>query len=159
MSSSSTVSVDLAIRAPLLVSHTIFGRPKYECANLDTLARRRVRRTARIVKRRMSRKTRAAILLRIVALDQQCLVSLHIRKIEPAMIWIEREPVGLTDSVRIDEVARHVILERDTPCVANCQRRILQGPSNRPPDIDLGETAFEKRLGLVREKFAHSLRA
>src|SRR6266852_7469626 len=159
MSSSSAVSVDLAIRAPLLVSHTIFGRPKYECANLNTLARRRVRQTARIVKRRMCRKARAAVLLRIVALDQQCLVPLHIREIEPTVIWIVSESVGLAHSVLIDEVARHVILGRDTPRVTNCERRILQGPTNRPPDIDLRETAFQKRLSLVREKFAHSLRA
>src|SRR6266852_4415817 len=152
MSSSSAVSVDLAIRAPLLVSHTIFGRPKYECANLNTLARRRVRRTARIVKRRMCRKARSSILLRIVALDQQCLVALHIREIEPTVIWIVSEPVGLADSVLIDEVARHVILGRDTPRVANRQRRILQRSSNRPPYIDLRETAFEQRISLVREK-------
>src|SRR5260370_41041454 len=124
----------------------IFGRPKYECAALDTLARCCVRRTARIVKRRMCRKARASILLRIVALDQQRLVALHIREIEPATVRVELEPVGLADSVLIDEIARHVILGRDTPRVANRQRRILQRSSNRPPDVDLFETAFQHRL-------------
>ena len=67
--------------------------------------------------------------------------------------------IGLADALAIDEVGRHQIGRIDGARVAHRERRILQRPADRAPQIDHLDPALEQFLGLVGQQVADPLRA
>jgi hypothetical protein len=104
-----------------------------------------VRRTRGIVERAVCRKARATVLLRVVALEQEGLVGLHVWEVKPSMSKIEDEAQSFAYAIRINEIARDGIIGSDAPCIAERQWRILQRPVDGAPDIDFGELALQRR--------------
>ena len=77
------------------------GSEKDERANFDTFARSCVRRTRGIVEGAVCRKAHATVLLRVVALEREGLVGLHVWEIKPSMSRIEDEAQSFAYAVRI----------------------------------------------------------
>src|ERR1700730_14975487 len=73
----------------------VLGREERQGPLLDTFARRRVRRTRRIIEGAMRGETRAPVIYGVVTLQKQRLVGKHAREIEPKMVRIIGKGVGL----------------------------------------------------------------
>src|SRR5580692_6808846 len=116
-----------------------FWPPEDQRSHLDTLARRCVGRAVRIFERGVCGEARAAVVLGVVALQQDCFVTLHPREVVPAMPGVVEEAESFADAIAIDEIGRHAILEVQAASVAECQRRTFDRAANRAPDVDLGE--------------------
>jgi hypothetical protein len=100
----------------------------------------------------MCRETRLAVLLGIVALEQDQLVLFEPWKVEPAMIRIVSKRITLTDLVGVNEIDRHEVLGIDGARIAQRERGRLDRTANRAPDVDLPETTAEPVLGFLRRK-------
>ena len=61
--------------------------------------------------------------------------------------------------MRIDEIGRHQIVGADGRGIAHGERRVLQGPLDRPPQVDHLHAALQQFVGLVGQQVAHALRA
>src|SRR5260221_4920466 len=116
-----------------------FGCPENQRAHLDALTRRRVGRAARIFERSVRGEARAAVVLRVVALQQDRLVRRHPRKVVPAMLRVVEEAEDFADALAIDEIDRHNIFRVQAASAAERQRRAFNWAANRPPDVDFGE--------------------
>src|SRR5229473_1625598 len=84
-----------------------------EGADFDALARRRIGRRGRILERRVHGEPRATVARRIEAFDEQHLVALHAREIEPAVTRAVGHRVDLADAVGIAPLGRHQIAPID----------------------------------------------
>ena len=70
-------------------------------AHFDTFTRRSIGRAGGIFKGRMRCPARAAVFLRIVALEDERFVALHLRKVKPPVIGVERDVVNLAEALWI----------------------------------------------------------
>src|ERR1700735_1750713 len=116
-----------------------FGRPENQRAHLDTLARRRVGRAVWIFERGVRSKSRAAVVLRVVAFQQNRLVRRHPRKVVPAMLRVVEEAEDFAHTVAIDESGRHTVLRGQAASVAERKRRAFDRAANRAPDVEFSE--------------------
>ena len=93
----------------------------------------------------------------IVALQQQRLVRLHLRHVEPAMRRVVVHAIGLADAVLVHQVGWHQVLRRHRGRVAHRKRGVAQRAADRPPQVDHLHAPPQQRLGLVAEEVAHPL--
>src|SRR5262249_61440855 len=101
----------------------------------------------------------APVYLRVVALQQQHVLDVHVRHVEPAMPRIEGDGVSLSDAVGIDEIGWDQVLRLDGPRVADSKRRVAQWCPDVPPQVDdLTDTA-RQLVCLCRQQIAHALRS
>src|SRR5713226_3888403 len=97
----------------------LLGREKGDRARLDTLAGCGIGWRCRIVERRMRGPSCTPVDGRVVTLEQQRLVALHPRKIEPSMLRVEGHRVNLASAVAILEVGRNEVGKAHALRVAN----------------------------------------
>src|SRR5262245_30915601 len=90
------------------------GCEKSERTHFNTLPRRSVRRSRRIIERGM-RGESSTLFFRVVDLENDRFVAAHLGEIDPPMIGIGFEPIGLADPVRITALGDHEIAKRNTP--------------------------------------------
>jgi hypothetical protein len=95
---------------------------KRESAHLDALPRWRIGRGRRIDKRCVRRETRAAILFRIVNFEHQGLVAPHLRKIEPTVIGVVLQSIGLSHAVRIAALRNEQVFHSDALGIGDRER-------------------------------------
>ena len=105
----------------------------------------------------MGCKPGAPVGLRIEALQQQYLVGGHLRHIEPLMIRIVFDRIGLTDAMRIDQIRSDEVVWFDRAGIADRQRRVEQRSLDRPPQIDDLHPALQELIGLVGEEIADAM--
>src|ERR1700686_2116900 len=120
----------------------LLGREERDRSGLDTLAGSGVGWRGRIVERRMCGPSCASVDGRVVTLEQERLVALHPRKIEPSMLRVEGHRVNLAGAVAILEVGRHEVGKAHALRVANRKRRFLHRAANRPPYVDKHEAVL-----------------
>jgi hypothetical protein len=65
---------------------------------------------------------------------------------------------SLADTVGIDQIGADQFARVYGAGIADCQRRVEQWPSNRPPEIDDLHPALEQFFGLARNEIADPLR-
>src|SRR5258708_39425599 len=113
---------------PLLIRRTfsaiarsgaLLRRPEDESADLDALARRGVGRAGGIFKSGVCSEARAAVLFRVVALQQDHFVALVAREIEPSMVRIVGEAAGLADFVAVNQIGRNEVFGSDRARITN----------------------------------------
>src|SRR6266436_994022 len=97
----------------------------------------------------MRGETRAPVLGGVETLQQQRLIALHLREIEPSMGRVERDGVDLSRTVAIPEVARNEIANRHAFGVTNGQRRFLDRAADRPPYVDFDEAMLQQLIRLI----------
>ncbi len=102
----------------------------------------------RILEGGMRGEARAAVLFRVVALEQDHLVLFQPREIEPSMVRVVEEAIGLADLVAIDEIRGHEVFGFDRSRVAQSQRRRFHRSPDRTPYVDLGEVMLQPRFRL-----------
>src|SRR5271156_2782971 len=95
---------------------------KHQHPSFDALPRGGVGSTRRIVEAGMRGKASAAIFRRIVALEEQYFVPLHLREIVPAMIRAVLERVNLARAIAVLEISRNEVGKRHALRVADGQR-------------------------------------
>src|SRR5262245_43108219 len=109
---------------------------KYQRPELDALPRRCVGGRGRVGEGRVRCEAGPPVGLGVVALEQEPLVRLHLRDVEPAVPRIEGYRIGLTDAMLIDEIGWDQALGIDAQRIADGQRRVQQWPADRAPDVD-----------------------
>ena len=107
----------------------------------------------------MRREARTARGFRLVDLEHDGLVAPHARKIEPAMVGVVGQPVGLADAVRVAAFGHHQVARRDAARIGQCQRIRFEHRLDRPPHLDDREAPRQQGRRLVRQPVAHPLRA
>src|SRR6266849_9216778 len=110
-------------------------------SGLDALARRRARRRGRIDERAVRGEARAAVLGRIEYLEYQRLVAPHQRKIEPAVIRVVPDAVGLAHAVRIAALGADQVPGGEAARVGDRERVGLDRLVDRAPHLNDGEAA------------------
>ncbi|ABA53620.1 hypothetical protein BURPS1710b_A2437 [Burkholderia pseudomallei 1710b] len=106
----------------------------------------------------MRAQARAAVVERIVDLQQQYLVGAQPREVEPAVRGIRDDRIGLAHLVAIDEIARHQIVRRDRARVAQRERQPFDDVE-RTPDVDDREALPQARGRFVLgQMVAHAAR-
>jgi hypothetical protein len=131
---------------------------EHQRAQLDALARRGIRWRGGIGEGAMRREPGAAIGLGIETLQQQDLVGRHFGYIEPLMVGIVLDRIGLADAIWIDQVGSNEISGFYRAGIAHRQWRVEQRPLDRPPEIDDLDPAFQEFLGLIWQEIADTLR-
>src|SRR5689334_5956970 len=109
--------------------------PEDQGAHFDTFARGGIGRAVRIFERGMRGEARAAVGLGVVALPKNRLVTLHPRKVVPAMLRVVHEAINFADPFAIDEIHRHDILNAEAARVAERKRRAFDRAANRAPYV------------------------
>src|SRR5580658_6800399 len=133
-------------------SDSFLRRIEHQCAHFDAFPRRSIGTAGRIFKRTVSREARAAVLLRVVALQQNDLALFESRKVEPAMVRIVGEAIGLTDFVAIDQIGRDEVFGIDRAGIADRERRRFDGSAYRAPYVDFDKAMLQPLLGLRRRQ-------
>src|SRR6266850_7566961 len=134
------------------------AREESERPRLDALARRRARRRGRIDERAVRGEARAAVLGRIEYLEYQRLVAPHQRKIEPAVIRVVADAVGLAHAVRIAALGADQVPGGEAARVRDGERVRLDRLVDRAPHLDDGEAPLQQGFGFARQQVAHALR-
>ena len=67
--------------------------------------------------------------------------------------------VGLADALLVDEIRRHEVVLTYRAGIAQRERRILQRPLDRTPQIDHLHPPLQQLVGLVGDQVADPLRA
>src|SRR5690348_16675049 len=101
-------------------------------------------------------KARPSVRGAIEAFQQQRLVRLHIRRIEPPMSGVVCDSIGFTNPMPIDQVRWNKVRERNSAGVAHRERRIPQRTADRTPEVDHLNPSLKKCAGLVTQKVAYS---
>ncbi|MBL9035394.1 MAG: XRE family transcriptional regulator [Rhodospirillaceae bacterium] len=126
----------------------------------DALAPGRARHGRRVVEGGVRGEAGAAVLRRIVALDQQRLVRPQRGEIEPAMRRVVGDAVDLAGAVGIDKIGGDEIRWLCAARIGEGERRVGHGAGDRAPDIDDGEAPAERvRRIRRRQQVADALRA
>lgn len=94
---------------------------KCESAHFDALPRWRIGRSGRILERSVRRESRP-IFFRVIYFEDDRFIAAHLGKINPPMIGIVFEPVGLADPVRIAAFRYHEIVKRNASGIGKRQR-------------------------------------
>src|SRR5207249_11972792 len=110
-------------------------------ARLDALARRRARGRVRILERAVRGEARAPVLRGIEYLEDEGLVAPHPRKIEPAVLRVVGDAVGLAHAVRIAALGADQVLGGETARVGDSERVCLDRLLDRAPHLDDREAA------------------
>src|SRR5262249_50769181 len=143
--------------ALLLARSATSGLVKHQRAQFDALAQRRVGRCGGIDEGGVRPEPRAAVVQRVIALQKESFLRLHLRKIEPAMVGIEFDRIGLAAAVGIDQVGGDEIAGRDRRAIAHGKRRIMDGAADRSPEIDDLHTTLQELLRLVGKMLANAV--
>jgi len=99
-------------------------------------------------------------LIRIEALDEECLVALHLREIVPAVPGIMGDGIVFAHPICIDQFAGNEILGPHAGGIANGQGLGLERPADRPPYVDLDKSMSERVARLFgRQEIAHAIRS
>jgi len=91
----------------------LVGGPEKQGANFDTLAGGCAGTAGRIVEGGMGRIAGAAVMLGVVAFQQNRLVALKVRVVEPSMMGVIGEAIGFADFVGINEIGGDEIVGVD----------------------------------------------
>src|SRR3989442_15586890 len=87
--------------------------------------------------------------IRIEALQKEGFLFLHSRKVEPSMVRVEGQREHFACSIPIAKLVFHEVLSLDASCVAYRQRRFFDRSSDRPPDVDYGESILEQSVRFI----------
>jgi hypothetical protein len=101
-----------------------------------------------------------ALRVGVVALEQQHLVGLHRRVVEPPVVRSKGERVDLADAVAVAQIGRDEVRLLERARVAERERRLLDRAAQRTPDVDHREASLQQLFGLdTADQIAHPLRA
>src|SRR5262245_53075270 len=118
-----------------------------------------MRPCCRVIEGGVGGEPRSAVSQRIISFEEKGLVSLHVRKVVPAVVWVEGEHVDLPGAVAVLQVCSHEVLRGDGLSVAHRQRGIFHWSLGRSPHIDLNKAPLQPRLGLLgRQESSYALR-
>src|SRR5262245_57059477 len=118
---------------PLFFGEKQGALEKSQCAYLNALAWRRVRRAVRIVKSGVGRPACPAIPARIESFENDRFVALHIWEVVPAMIRIEGAMINLADSVGIYARAGKQLFRADCSGVGDGEGLSMHWMANGSP--------------------------
>jgi hypothetical protein len=76
-----------------------------------------------------------AVVTQVILLDQQGLVTTHVRRIVPALMRIVGQLVDLTDTIRVDLVGVQQVIGVERRGVQQGQRGTLDGPAYGAPVV------------------------
>src|SRR5262249_18913325 len=120
-----------------------------EGAHFYALAGRGVRGGCRILQRRVRCESCASVPFWIVNFENDRFVWTHLREINPTMVGVVFQPIGLSNPMRIAPLGHHPIVKRNAFGVGKCQRVGLDRPIDRAPHLNDCEAAFEQFVRLV----------
>src|ERR1041385_8945357 len=135
------------------------AREEGERPRLDAPARRRPRRRVGVVERAVRGEASAPVLRRIEYLEDERLVAPHPREIEPAVIRVVADAVGLAHAVRIAALGADQVPRGEAARIGDRERIGLDRLVCRAPHLNDGEAPLEERVRFVRQEVAHALRA
>lgn len=121
---------------------------EHKAAHLNTLARRRIRRRARVDERRVRDAARAAIRLAVEALDQEDLLRRQSTLVVPALARGVADGEGLALAVGVDEADGHELVLADAAGVGDGEGVPLDA-ADGPPHVDDLHAALEELGGLL----------
>src|SRR3989441_11539337 len=113
----------------------------------------------RSLERAVRGEARTAVLRRIEYLEYQRLVAPHLREIEPAVIRVVADAVGLAHPVRIAALGADQVPGGEAPRIGDGERVGLDRLIDRAPHLDDRETALQQGFRFAWQQVAHALRA
>ena len=96
------------------------------------------------------------VIFAVVGLEQNDLLGGHLREIPPLVFVVVPHDVVLADAVSIAKVELEEVIGRRRGHVAHCERAFFDNIVDWLPDVEEGDAAREKVVGLVGEELAHA---
>lgn len=123
---------------------------KHQAAGLDTFAGWCICGGPWVLARRMNGKTGSAVAGSIESLEQQCFVHVHLREVVPALSRVVQGQLKFANALLGLTFDRDQVTRFHRRCVAQHQRMVVDGPGNRTPHVDDGESSIQELLRFVR---------
>ena len=127
--------------------------------DLDALPHWGISRRIGIVEGAVTDKTSTAVCLRVVRLEQDCLILGHAREVPPVVPRRMPQHEDFSVSVAVAQLHREKIVIRRRREVTHCKRLFFDGSPQRLPKIIKRNPALEEFVGLSRKELPYAQRA